>query len=188
MLQWLTHIGLRVTRKYKKITILLQIGFHHIIECPMCTTTLLLTMYYYLELLKYLTWSVSVSTQQQNVYKTTRKFPCTNMQAFLKWWLSFQYRTTPIFFSFRVCFQKKMQKYETSFFAQFLCVDSKMQKWNRGRCFSFKYFQSCTVQKSINVLFARKWSANMWYFLKYHIKALHFKYRNIKGGIYCSSF
>ena len=107
MLQWLTHIGLRVTRKYKKITILLQIGFHHIIECPMCTTTLLLTMYYYLELLKYLTWSVSVSTQQQNVYKTTRKFPCTNMQAFLKWWLSFQYRTTPIFFSFRVCFQKR---------------------------------------------------------------------------------
>ena len=157
MLQWLTHIGLRVTRKYKKITILLQIGFHHIIECPMCTTTLLLTMYYYLELLKYLTWSVSVSTQQQNVYKTTRKFPCTNMQAFLKWWLSFQYRTTPIFFSFRVCFLKKMQKSGTPSSAHFWTSWRvfigwlKKQKWNRGRCFSFKNFQYCTVQKSADV-------------------------------------
>ena len=110
-----------VIRKCKKIKILLQIGFHHIIECPMCTTTLLLTMYYYLELLKYLTWSVSVSTQQQNVYKTTRKFPCTNMQAFLKWWLSFQYRTTPIFFSFRVCFQKRCKIWD-SIFCPFLNV------------------------------------------------------------------
>ena len=112
-----------VIRKYKKIKILLQIRFHHIFECPNCTTTLLLTMYYYLELLKYLTWSVSVSTQQQNVYKTTRKFPCTNMQAFLKWWLSFQYRTTPIFFSFGVCFQKRWKN--MTLHLLFLLVNSK---------------------------------------------------------------
>ena len=116
-----------VIRKYKKITILLQIGFHHIIECPMCTTTLLLTMYYYLELLKYLTWSVSVSTQQQLVYKTTRKFPCTNMQAFLKWWLSFQYRTTPIFFSFRVCFQKRCKNMRLHLLPSFYWLTQKTE-------------------------------------------------------------
>ena len=51
------------------------------------------------------------------------KFPCTNMQAFLKWWLSFQYRTTPIFFSFGVCFQKRWKN--MTLHLLFLLVNSK---------------------------------------------------------------
>ena len=131
--------------------------------------TLLLTMYYYLELLKYLTWSVSVSTQQQNVYKTTWSFHVPTCKHF--WNDGSLSNIEPPQFSSHLesAFKKDAKSWDSIFCPVFIGWLKKL-KWNRGRCFSFKNFQYCTAQKSVDVFFARKWSAIMWYV-------------NIKGGI-----